>query len=330
MNLSAFTKLTLASWTIPLVLSACDGSSSELPHSPATTSDAMLSLAAINRHAAWRPMLQAAPWIGRVAHGTMLYISDTGTGDISAYTWPKLVLGGMLSGLVEPQGECVDAAGHVWVADTASKRLYEYAHWGGALLATLRDPGGYPVTCAVNISSGELAVGNIDNAGHPGGSIAVYAKAKGKPVIYRAPGFAHVYFVGYAPSGALFFDGLDRKQRFAFAKFVNRRFTPMAISGATINFPGQVQYADKSLTVADQLGSGGTSVVYQITATGRITGTTGLLQSTDCVDTYIEGNSIICPDVGTGTAFVYAYPDGGNPTAQISGFNQVEGAVISR
>ena len=108
----------------------------------------------------------------------------------------------------------------------------------------------------------------------------------------------------------------------------------MTVSGGTINQPGNLQYADKSMTIGDQNGSSGYSVIYAISVSGptaTITRTTTLTRSIDCVQTFIGGKRVVCPDAIGGIYEVFAYPAGGLPKKLITGnFGEPTGAVISQ
>jgi hypothetical protein len=88
----------------------------------------------------------------------LLYISDVGTNDVYVYESLSLKLAGTLTGFSEPQGECSDAAGNVWITNTNMSQIIEYAHGGTTPIATLSDPYEFPVGCAVDPRSGNLAV----------------------------------------------------------------------------------------------------------------------------------------------------------------------------
>src|SRR5579863_6185791 len=79
----------------------------------------------------------------------LLYISDLSTYDVYVYSYPKGKLEGRLTGFGGPEGECVDKTGHVFIANFSASNILEYAHGGASPVATLSDPGYYPVGCSV-------------------------------------------------------------------------------------------------------------------------------------------------------------------------------------
>jgi hypothetical protein len=51
--------------------------------------------------------------------GALLYVTDARTHGVVIFTDPGGKLVGTLTGFTNPQGECVDAAGDVWIVDIA-------------------------------------------------------------------------------------------------------------------------------------------------------------------------------------------------------------------
>lgn len=74
----------------------------------------------------------------------MLFVSDAGTGDVYLYNIPSLTIAARVTGFTQPQGECSDTGGDVWVTDTNAKVIYKLSH-AGNLLSTLSDAEGYPL-----------------------------------------------------------------------------------------------------------------------------------------------------------------------------------------
>lgn len=102
-----------------------------------------------------------------------LYVSDLGTGPgngvVQVFNYPNNTLAFTLTGFNVPAGECVDAAGNVYITDTASSDILEYANGGVTPIRILKDPGQRPVACAVRQSPYRVAVANGAS-----GSISVY------------------------------------------------------------------------------------------------------------------------------------------------------------
>jgi hypothetical protein len=94
--------------------------------------------------------------IANAATSKLLYVSDISTDDVQIFTYPQGAPAGTLTGFDRPQGECVDAAGDVFVANTNASNIVEYAHGATTPVATLNDSGQFPVACAINPRNGEL------------------------------------------------------------------------------------------------------------------------------------------------------------------------------
>jgi hypothetical protein len=263
----------------------------------------------------------------------LLYVSDAGLWDVFVFSYPDATYMGTLSGFDEPQGECVDKAGDVYIASTGSSQIMEYAHGGKKPLRYLSLPGQDPGSCAVDLKSGDLAVTNVIAINNGPGSVWIYKNATGKPKKYSDRSLARVYFAGYDTMGNLFVDGFDTRGHFQLAKFANEKFTTIKPKGAKIHFAGAVQYADGSLAVGDQYGNGQNSVIYQMSEAGVISGNTQLLSSSTAIQCSIQQKDVACANQGPGTAnaLFYNYPAGGSPTKTLSGyFSQPVGLTVSK
>jgi DNA-binding beta-propeller fold protein YncE len=112
----------------------------------------------------------------------LAYVANVYT--ITAYSYPKGKLVGTLNNFYVPYGECVDAKGDVYITDSRFGKIYEYAHGGTKPIKTLKDPSYQPYGCAVDPTTGDLAVANYsDSSGHQG-NVYVYRNAKGFPKSY--------------------------------------------------------------------------------------------------------------------------------------------------
>ncbi|MEO6835966.1 MAG: hypothetical protein ABI231_08680 [Candidatus Tumulicola sp.] len=263
----------------------------------------------------------------------LLYVSDYVNAVVNVYSWPGAKLVGTLYGTGLPRGMCADKAHNIWITD-ATGSVALYPHGATSPTTVLTTPGYDPVACAVNPKTGDLAVSNIQDASGAQGSLMIFAHGSGSPTTYFDPAIYYYDFLGYDNKGNLFIDGQDGSLGFQLAEFSNGSFTPITVSGATINFPGGVQYVRGTLTVGDQAAAGGSSIVYQMSASGQVSGSTTLSGSQDCVQYYVSGGSIVCPNAGGPTgpnASVYHYAGGGVPTASLDGSYMLPlGAVISK
>jgi hypothetical protein len=81
-------------------------------------------------------------------------------------------------------GACADANGDVFIVESLS--INEYAHGGTQPIATLSDPSGYGFGCAVDPTTGNLAVVN-DGSRYISTDVLIYHNASGEPVGYPVP-----------------------------------------------------------------------------------------------------------------------------------------------
>ena len=112
---------------------------------------------------------------------------------------------GHITGFNERTGQCVDAAGDVWIAQADGQAVTEYAHGGTTPIKTLATSG-RAFGCSV-APDGDLAVGNFDVGSAPG-SIQVFKNASGPPHQYTCPGFGYYDDPGYDANGNLYVEVL--------------------------------------------------------------------------------------------------------------------------
>jgi hypothetical protein len=256
--------------------------------------------------------------------GQLLYISDSGTNEVETFAWPKPKTGSALSGsFSEPQGECADTKGNVYITNTGDENILEYS--GTKLTNTISDPGQYPVGCSVD-SKGDLAVSNIITTGDGAGSVTIYAGGKGSGKNYAITGLQRVYFLAYDKS-TLWISGETSSYAVGFAQLnAKGKSQSKPITGGTIEFPGGVQFDGKNVTLGDQDGA----VVYQMKKYA-IVGSTPLTGSSDVVSYWIDQptSQLIAPDAGNASVEIYAYPKGGSATQTLTGFSEPIGATVS-
>jgi hypothetical protein len=260
-------------------------------------------------------------------NNSLLYISDAGTDDVYVYDYPSGAPAGTLTGFDEPQGECVDKAGDVYITSTQAAEVLEYKHGGTTPIATLKDPGESPIGCAYDATTGDIAVSNITSGSGGRGSVSIYLKGHTTPSsIISTNAFIEIYFLSYDSQGNLFLDAIDESGVVHFGEIVSggSSITEFDVPGLNIGFPGNVQVDSGVLTVGDQ----DSAVIYQIT-NNSVSGTTPLTGSSDVVQYFIDGGTVVGPDAGNADAEFYNYPAGGSPTKTITGLSEPIGSAIS-
>lgn len=304
-------------FAIAIMIAGCGG-----PQSPPLNA---ASTAASGKH--------TQSWIDPAAKKqSLLYLSSVLTNDVYVYSYKTQQLVGTLTGFSTPYGLCADKAGNVWIVNDGAQQVVEYAHGGTSSIATLSDPGEYPEGCAVDPTTGNLAVTNFYSTSGAG-SVSIYAGAQGSPQIYSDPSMENYRFCGYDSRGNLFVDGVNSSSGFVLAElpaggssFTNVNFTQK------IEWPGGVQWDGKHIAVGDT----DTGTIYRTNAKGKIAGST-LLSGSNYVNQFwiVSGAkkrnaaSVVAPSQDGGVAGIYKYPAGGSPSATIS-VEEPFGATVSK
>lgn len=268
----------------------------------------------------------------------LLYVSDLTTFYVDVYAFPSLVQVGKLTGLLEPQGECTDGAGDVWIASTQSYEIVEYAHGGTTPIAKLTDPVGYPVGCAIDPVTGDLAVTNQKDFSGPA-SVLVYRHARGTPLSYAAPAQYYDYFAAYDRAGDLYVSGTSAKHDYVLAVLRHglHAMSALSVTGGKLYLPGTVAWRGTTLVLGDQrCGDRAASCLYQASVSGatvRIRHVTHLLGACDVAQAWVggtqtAGGAYAC-DYRPSTVALWAYPAGGKPQAQAAGVRRPVAAVLS-
>ncbi len=226
-----------------VIVTASDGASA-LKHDARSPSDTFVGVKWIgnvrpDRRKSWiSPDVQRAP--------RLLFVSDTGNDDVYVFTMPDMQLKGTITDFNQPQGECSDRHGNIYVADTQATQVEEYSRTG-KLLSAYADAYGYPVGCAVNPLNGELAVANfIGLSGH--GQVLIFKSASSSPTILTNPKQYFYSFLGYDGNGDLWVDGRNMKKEFILSRCGLSSCRTIRLHGGRIYFPGAVQWEQKDYT----------------------------------------------------------------------------------
>ena len=286
---------------------------------------------AIDSAAAARVRSWMAPDAGKL---DLLYVSDYVTNDVDAYSFPQGKLSGVLRGVlkdfVSPNGLCTDKSGDVFIPDSSNSTILEYAHGSTHLARTLTDREAIPFSCAVDPSSGDLAVVNIVSA-HGPGNVAIYVHARGRPTLYDFGSVFLWYFAAYDERGDLFIDAADDvpSEPIAFLELARGSSGLAEIDlDQTIHAPGGVGWDGKHVTVADS----DASVIYRFSIAGTAgvrVGTTALRRGHYVTQYVISGNDVIGANYRGASVAFWKYPAGGTPVKTIGGFGEPFGITLS-
>ena len=315
------------------VLVGCNGIGSQ--SEPSTSNAQWLqrppSLAGLNGAKSLRPDHRASWMAPDAKRKDLLYISDQGTGDVYVFSYPHGKLKGTLTGFADPQGECVDKKGDVWITLFSSQEILEYAHGGTSSNGSLSDPGFLLEGCSVDKTTGNLAAADFAGTNSTSGGVSIYTDAQGTPATYIDPGLYLVFSLGYDNQGNLFIDGESQVGgSFVFAELPkgSSTFTNITLN-KTIGTPGTVQWDGKHVTVGDAKAG----VICQVKVSGSsatVVGTTTLTDSDGVFQSFIDGKRVVNPNVYSANAMFWSYPAGGSPVKTLSGFVDPFGSAISK
>jgi hypothetical protein len=271
------------------------------------------------------PTDQRGSWMLPEANGQdLLYISDYY--GVHMYSYPKGQYVGDIGAF--GYGLCSDRAGDVFVTDELVYQVYEYAHGGTERLKTLYD--NYidfgPVDCAVDPTTGNLAVSSADSS-----DVVVFTKAQEQPQVYYESMFGatiDMYRCAYDNKGDLFVDQVAKNGHQYIGElpkgattFTNYLLDPR------IAHAGGIQFDGKHVAIEDQ----GSLIVYRLRFSGSnaiVVDTTPLNGAKYLYQYWIRGKTLIGPDE-YGNVYFWQYPVGGSPVSSIQGFTEPYGSTVS-
>lgn len=257
----------------------------------------------------------------------LLYVSlSSGGVDVFAYPSGKRI--GKLTGTEEPNGECVDSKGDVFITDAERSVIIEYAHAGTQPIAILSDPGS-PEDCSIDAATGNLAVANVsdEHSRDLQGNVDIYSDAKGAPKRFSNRDLYAAWHCGYDGNGNLFVSGRDWSLEPIYLELPKGRHAFERIHLKGIRAIGGIKWDGKDIAV------GGNRHKLHQTAGDKVLGSTLLEHSGSLGQFWIEGSVVIVPNGGSDESVgFWNYPAGGKPTKIIPvsrGFEPV-GAAVSK
>ncbi len=356
MSTSHYFKAIGATSAAAAILAGCSASAGKL--GPAQTLPTVAEPSAardtkavpVDLELAIRPALHEQPdtrrsWMRPDAkHRPLMYISDEGTYEVYVFSYPDGAPVGALTGLVAPAGLCTDKNGDVFVANEGALNVVEYAHGGTTPIATLSTLNGLPLGCAVDPTTGNLAVSNFYDFDRTGG-VLIYQHAAGAPVQYSDPNLYYYWAPAYDDRGNLFVEGRSQENISGLAELPAHDNAFVDISTSKyIYFPGGAGWDGRHVDASDQEYQGvETTGIYQLRITGKrakVVGATKLAGScnlSDVLQYEIVGfrgkkhpaNRVIGPNAVCATTEYWSYPSGGIATTVLTGFNLPIGVTIS-
>jgi hypothetical protein len=265
--------------------------------------------------------------------GNLMYVADLNASDVFVFSYPGGVLKRTLTGFQAVHYECVDGDGHVFVDDTGASKVLEYDRNGSKPIRTFKTPGNTPNSCAIDPTTGDLAI-SYNPLGEGPGAVDVYKHATGKPTTYTTPNVFRYYFIGYDNAGNLFIDGTDMHVAFEFAELPAGGNTTQAISlNFSVSLPGAIQWDGQYLAVGDQVCIECASQIDRVTVSGStatLVGTVALTDSCDVLQYWIDKGRVLAADDCGSTVKYFSYPAGGHSLKTIGApLNEPVGVTVS-
>lgn len=267
----------------------------------------------------------AGSWTSRAAaQNNLLYVSDA-RGTVDIFTYPDGKPAGELKGFDSPAGLCTDSSGDLYVVDTGLFEVLEYEHGGTKPINEFFVMGFYPYGCAVDPSSGDLAVADFASQQQGPGGLSVFHAGQTFPSTYQDQAFNAYFFCAYDDRGNIFVDGADYgSYHTLFAELPNgsTTFTPISLD-KTIGYPGGLAWDGAYLATQDTA----SRVLYRFKmsgAKGKAVGSTSFkgARSTLVHQFAIAGKSIVMPYGTTGRVLrklgFWPYPNGGSASKSIA------------
>jgi hypothetical protein len=225
--------------------------------------------------------------------------------------------------------------------------ILEYAHGGTEPIATLDDPG-LPSGCAVDPTTGNVAVANVsaDDPPHYHGDVVVFPNGQDPPTQYSDSSIPFFLYCSYDATGNLLVDGYDASSDgIAELPAKGQNLGDIALDQSI--GPGSIQWVDvyQAFVVAGNSGDPrGSDYIYQVQvsgSSGTVSGPTILRterhHSSEDYQFWTGDGRIISPGLIRGDVAAlldfWKYPRGGRPTKSISrpdGAHYLTGVTVSR
>jgi hypothetical protein len=251
--------------------------------------------------------------------GPFQFISNFGNATTLVFDYPK---GDASIGSSGVGASCTNVLfgtgkGTFWAL--SSNKLEEFKVGGNRPIKTLSAPSGDTLTaCAVDPATGDIAA-----TGSSG--IIIFRDARGKGKLYSSQ-LSETFFLGYDNKSNLYVDGFNSGGSFGFVELPKGSKSFETLSGASVEFPGEVQFDGKYITVTDQEADD----ILGFTCSGTtctLKRTVSLTGSSDCAGTWIAKGYVICADAGNNDAEIIKYPAGGIIATLTGSFSEPLAAI---
>jgi hypothetical protein len=264
-------------------------------------------------------------WMLKEAQSENLLYVSSWPGNVYVFSYPALKEVGHLNagGL----GLCSDQNGDVFIPSLPDGYpvIYEYAHGGTSPIETLLvNDDDRPVACAIDPTTGNLAVANQDGYSCRS-NVAIFSEAQGEPTVYcTQPAVGWVASCGYDDAGNLYVDGDTNFESWdlVFAELPRGAANFSSITLNDLKYPGSVQWDGSYITIETEK----TPKIFEVQVSGsnaQIVHTTDFSDAKHAGLSWIQGDDVILPaglpnDGATSRLGIWAYPSGGNAIHRIS------------
>lgn len=178
--------------------------------------------------------------------------------------------------------------GNVFAIATDNNEIDEYAHGGTTPIATLTLPSGYPTTCSVDPTTGNLAVVGIETPKELASSLFVYPQAQGNPTVYFDKQLPSLISPTYDNMGNLFISAKDKPggSRIAELKVGHDQFTEIKLIGHRDLYLQDIQWDGTYLVYLVPNGRGYGTTVNQLLVSGKTATIANSFLLNNCADEY--------------------------------------------
>jgi hypothetical protein len=248
----------------------------------------------------------------------LLYVATGDNVYVLSYPHGKLV--GSLG--IAGNNLCSDNQGDVFIpAANGYDQIFEYAHGGDNPIQKL-DDGDIPLGCAVDPTTGNLAV---TNEGSGAGEVAIFPNAKEPSTWYRDPEIGTYGLCGYDDKGDLFVDGSGSGTFLAELPDGKSTFRNYSLN-RSFDVYGSVQWDGEHITLSNptseqiyrlKLSRSSLKVVQTTQIDGWQNNYSG---HWPYVQTWVQGASFIAQSSTQAELGLWSYPKGGNANKVIGPF----------
>jgi hypothetical protein len=316
-----FSRYVLSACVAAAMLAGCGGS-----QPPIGAPGAMPQASAIATHAD-----RGKSWmLPEAKSDDLLYVSSftSGRSQVSVYTYP----GGRHVGYLGAQdagGLCSDAAGDVFVVQLDREDIAEYAHGGTVPIATLDDSYNNPNGCAVDPTTGNLAVAGGDFFYGASANVALFPNAMGSPTVYYDSDDLTFSWCTYDDQGNLFANGRTfhhDESGIAELPVGGSTFSQITVENANVHGGGSLQWDGNYLAVTKIHGGAKKSepaAIYQLQISGQNGSVVNTveLQGSHVSDRsgwitqqfWVHNHTVISPRNTGNRVGLWEYPAGGDP-----------------